>query len=107
MKIVRTRAYLKDLKRMRVSDTDRDALEAAIAANPEEGAMMVGLKGVRKIRFAMGNRGKSGGGRAVYYVMVGDDAAVILHAYAKNEKSDLSAGDRKALLSILKELTDD
>ncbi|PZQ49771.1 MAG: hypothetical protein DI556_09885 [Rhodovulum sulfidophilum] len=106
MKIVRTRTYLKDLKRMRVSDAERDALEVAIASNPEEGDTMVGLKGVRKIRFAMGNRGKSGGGRAVYYVMISDDAAIMLHAYAKNEKSDLSGGDRKALLAILKELTD-
>ncbi len=107
MKIVRSRTYLKDLKRMRVSDAERDALEAAIASNPEEGDVMVGLKGVRKIRFAMGARGKSGGGRAVYYLTIGDDAAIILHAYAKNEKADLSAGDRKAVLSILKELNDD
>jgi hypothetical protein len=107
MKIIRTSGYIKALKRMSVSNSDIDKLEQVIVSFPEKGDLIQGLKGVRKIRFAIGNRGKSGGGRAIYYLMIGEDAALMITAYPKNEKSDLSASDRKAILSLLKELEDE
>ncbi|MRX51094.1 hypothetical protein GI374_11680 [Paracoccus sp. S-4012] len=107
MKIVRTRRYLKDLKRIRATEAKVAALHASIVANPAAGDVVIGLKGVRKIRFPLGNKGKSGGGRAVYLLMIGDDVAVMLKAYAKNEQADLSADDCKAIFSAIKEMTDD
>lgn len=105
MKIVRTKRYLKDMTRIGASDRDIAALEHEIAANPDAGVVVQGLGGIRKIRFGLGNRGKSGGGRAMYFLVVSDDLAVMLTAYAKNEKADLSQDDRKALLQLVKELT--
>lgn len=107
MKIVRTKRYLKDLKRIRATEAEADAIDRAIATTPEAGDVIEGLRGVRKIRFALRNKGKSGGGRAIYLLMVGDDLAILLTAYAKNEKSDLTPADRKAILSVLKEIEDD
>lgn len=52
----------------------------------------------------MQGRGKRGGGRAIYYLMLSDDVVVMLFAYAKNEQEDLSQDQKKAILSILKEL---
>lgn len=106
MKIVRTKRYLKDLKRLGVSDADRAVLERSIAANPTVGDVIKGLDGIRKARFGFGGRGKRGGGRAIYFLMLADDTAVMLSAYAKNEKDDLSPEDRKALAALLKELRD-
>ncbi len=82
-------------------------MEQAIAANPETGDVIPGLGGIRKIRFRIHNRGKRGGGRAIYFLVLSDDAALMLNAYAKNEKEDLTSADRKALLALVKELTDD
>lgn len=67
MKIIRTSGYTKATKRMSVSAADVDKLEQSIATFPEKGHLIQGLKGVRKIRFAIGNRGQRGGGRAIYY----------------------------------------
>jgi hypothetical protein len=39
--------------------------------------------------------------------MISDDVTLMITAYAKNEKSDLSEADRKAILALLKELDDD
>jgi len=58
---------------------------------------------VRKARFRIGNRGKSGGGRAIYYVVMADNAVLMITAYAKAEKEDLSPDDRKAILRVLEE----
>lgn len=103
MKIIRTRRYSKDLKRMGVSDGEQAALEQAIATNPEIGDLIPGLEGLRKIRFAMRGRGKRGGGRAIYYLMLSDDLALMITAYAKNEREDLSPDQKKAVLALLRE----
>jgi hypothetical protein len=70
------------------------------------GAVVPGLGGVRKVRFAIGSKGKRGGGRAIYFLLLREDTAVMLFAYAKNEREDLTAEQRKAALSILKEMND-
>ena len=106
MKIVRTRLYAKALKRMGVGTADAAALESAVASDPASGDVVPGLKGIRKVRFGFGGRGKRGGGRAVYYAIVADDVVVMPYAYAKNDKSDLTGEDRRILLALVEELGD-
>ena len=109
MEIVRTRGFDRDLKRIGATALDFDALVADLIAHPEAGDRIVGLRGVRKIRFGLPSRriGKSGGGRAVYVAIETKDALVLLMAYAKAEKADLSNNDRKALLKIIDALVED
>ena len=106
MQIVRTGLYLRQMKRLGASSTDMGRLEAEIALNPQVGDVIPGLMGLRKIRFALGNKGKRGGGRAVYFLMVSDDVAVMIFAYAKSAQEDLTTEQRKAALALLKEMTD-
>ena len=103
MNIVRTQRYSKDIKRMGVSEAEQISLEQAIAANPEAGDMIPGLEGLRKIRFAMRGRGKRGGGRAIYYLMLSDDLVLMITAYAKSEREDLAPDQKKAILALLRE----
>lgn len=58
------------------------------------------------MRFALPSRNicKSGGALAIYIVLEVEDSLILLMAYQKNEKDELSAGDRKALKSIVDEL---
>lgn len=107
MKIVRTHRYMKDLKRIGATLAEADSIDALVAANPEAGDVIKGLRGIRKIRFALGGRGKSGDGRAIYFLRLTDDVAILLTAYAKNEQTDLTPVQRKALLAVLEELNDD
>lgn len=106
MKIVRTRRYVKDLERIGASPADIAALEQAVASDPTRGEVIRGLGGIRKLRFALAGRGKSGGGRAIYFLILTDHTVLMLTAFAKNEKPDLSPADRKVLLALVKELTD-
>jgi mRNA-degrading endonuclease RelE of RelBE toxin-antitoxin system len=104
MRIVRTTRYLKDIKKLKASPADVDAMERMIAAMPETGALIQGLKGVRKARFRIGNRGKSGGGRVLYFVVTSEGVVAMLMAYTKAEKSDLSPEDRGSVLRALEEI---
>ena len=65
-----------------------------------------GLGGIRKLRFGLGRKGKRGGGRAIYFLMVSEDTAIMLFAYAKNEQEDLTTQQRKAALEIMRTFTD-
>src|SRR5690242_1961006 len=100
MKVVRTLFFLKSLKKLGASDGDLAKLEADIAANPDAGDVIQGLNGVRKIRFAMGGKGKRGGGRAIYVVVVTKETAYLLFAYAKSDREDLTQAERKMLAEL-------
>lgn len=93
-------------KRLRASEAEADATNQMIAANSEADDMVEGLGDLRKIRFGLRNKGKSGGGRTIYLLTISNDVAALLTAYAKNEKSDLTPADPKAILGLLKEMED-
>ncbi len=104
MKIVRTQRYQRDLKRIGATQTDIDRLELMVASNPTVGDVIPGLGGIRKVRFRLGSKGKRGGGRAIYFLMVTDELAVMLFAYEKAGQTDLTEDQRRAALALLQEL---
>jgi hypothetical protein len=104
VRIVRTLRYNRDLKKLKASADDVAAMEQALANNPASGALIQGLRGVRKARFRIANRGKSSGGRAIYYFVLKDQTVIMIAAYAKAEKDELTPDDRKAILRALEEV---
>jgi len=50
-----------------LSDDEYSELQQSLIANPEAGAVIVGLGGVRKLRWAIRGRGKRGGIRVIYF----------------------------------------
>ena len=107
VRFIRTVRFLKDLKRIRATDAEVQAIEAAIASDPRAGDVVAGLGGARKLRFSLGGRGKRGGGRVVYVLFLGDDVAALLTAYAKSERSALSQDARREIRATIEGLTDD
>ena len=97
MKIFRTRTFLKDVKRMGVTEKELKLVEHEIAADYTVGDVIQGTGGARKIRFAMGGKGKRGGGRAIYVAVVTEDTAYMLLAYPKSEQEDLTSDEKKAV----------
>lgn len=103
MKIVRFKPYLRAMARMGMNEKAMQAIEFDIVSAPEAHPMMRGLRGVRKARFALPGRGKSGGGRVIYYVSIGP-ALYMMTAYPKNEQDDLSPDQRKAIFAIIEQI---
>ena len=69
--------------------------------------MIRGCGGVRKVRWASGGRGKSGGVRVIYYWGKADEQTFFLTLYGKGEKGTLSAADLKRVVKLLEELSHD
>jgi hypothetical protein len=105
MKVVRTNVFLRCLKKLHATKAEINALEAAIVANPNAGDVIPGLGGIRKIRFAMGGKGKRGGGRAIYFLLMADETILMLTAYSKSEQEDLSEPQKTALLKFVNEVS--
>ena len=104
MRIVRTALFEKAIKKLGASAIELLALEATIASDPERDDVISGLDGARKLRFAMGGKGKRGGGRAIYVIVYHADTAFLLTAYSKAHKSDLTEGDKKVLRPLIKDI---
>lgn len=85
-----------------LSEDERTEFVNFIAANPQAGNIIKETGGVRKVRWASKNKGKSGGVRVIYYYHSDDVPVFLLTVYPKKEKDNLSASEKK----VLKKLTD-
>lgn len=60
--------------------------------------------GIRKVRFALRGRGKSGGVRVIYYYHGRNVPIFLLTLFAKNEKANLSKAERNALAAVARRI---
>jgi hypothetical protein len=84
-------------------DDQYRALQARPAANPKLGDLMPGTGGFRKMRWADARRskGRRGGLRIIYYHFQPDCQIWLMTAYDKDEASDLTAKEKKALRAAI------
>ncbi|MCY3980842.1 MAG: type II toxin-antitoxin system RelE/ParE family toxin [Alphaproteobacteria bacterium] len=59
---------------------------------------------MRKLRWAGSGRGKRSGIRAIYFWRANPEAVYMLTSYAKADRDDLTAADRKALARLVAEI---
>ncbi|KQM78382.1 type II toxin-antitoxin system RelE/ParE family toxin [Xylophilus sp. Leaf220] len=87
-----------------LSDEEYRELQNTLVRDPEHGALIKAGGGLRKMRYGLQGRGKSGGVRAIYYWISEDDRIYMLVMYPKSEKDDLSASETAILRKLVKEL---
>jgi len=74
-----------------LADDEYALLQEALVENPEQGALVPGSGGVRKMRWGQPGRGKRGGIRLIYYVKSREGVIWMLTIYAKNEEANIPA----------------
>lgn len=82
-------------------ESDQASLVDFIAANPEAGDVIPGTGGVRKVRWALPGGGTRGGARVIYYFHNPSFPIFLLAAYGKNEKANLTNGERNAMAKLV------
>jgi len=83
---------------------EQDAVIDLVAYEPACGDVIPGTGGLRKVRIGRGDSGKRGGARVIYYFHDSDVPIFLLALYAKNEKADLTAADKKEFANLVKAL---
>lgn len=82
------------------TDEELRAVQNTILDRPDAGDLIPGGGGLRKLRAAIGGRGKRGGARVIYYWQVSASHCYLLLAYPKNVLDNLS-DEQLRLLSAL------
>ena len=88
----------------RMSAAEVNDVTDLLAADPLCGDLIQGTGGVRKIRFAVRGKGKSGGVRVVYYYYNETRPLFLLTVFSKNEKDNLTMAERNSLAKLVKAL---
>lgn len=102
--VIETNAYIAAAKDAGMTADEMAAIVDLIASNPEAGEIMPGCGGARKLRFAKPGKGKSGGYRVITYYAGDDVPVLLLTAFGKGEKANLTKAERNALAALIKAL---
>ena len=94
VELIETSTFARQITTL-LSDEEYAKFQVRLAANPDLGAVIRGSGGIRKVRVAVGSRGKSGGARVIYYWAVRRNLILLLYAYPKNVAADLTPTDRR------------
>ena len=81
---------------------ERGAFAAFMAEHPDEGDVVPGSGGVRKVRWSRAGTGKSGGVRVIYFVRNDLGELVLLFIYAKSKLDSLKASTLKEMRDAVK-----
>jgi hypothetical protein len=98
--LVETRGFTRRICDL-MPDDDYRMLQLELVRNPEAGRVIPGTGGLRKLRWAASGRGRRGGARVIYYWHAESRQVLMLFVFAKNERDDLTAAQRRALRRIV------
>jgi hypothetical protein len=103
MESIESPAFSRHLSRY-LSDDGYRSLQDELARNPKAGDLVPGTGGFRKVRWADPRRGKGrrGGLRIVYFYFARDQEIWLMTLFDKDEASDLSPKEAKALKAAIR-----
>ena len=88
-------------KELGLSENDKVLLEQQLLENPKIGPVMQGTGGVRKMRFAFPNRGKSGSARVIYVDFEVFEKIFFVDVYQKADKDNLTKAERNTIKGVV------
>ncbi len=84
-------------------DDEYRQLQIALMLRPEQGPVIQGSGGLRKVRWATTGGGKRGGLRVIYYWAPGEAASYMLFVYTKAAQGDLTPAQTRRLARVVRE----
>ena len=100
MRFVETTVFTRQIADLLTDDEYRD-LQVALILRPEQGTLIRGSGGLRKVRWRAKGAGKRGGLRAIYYWLRPTETFLMLFVYAKNVQDDLTRAQLKTLRRLV------
>ena len=98
--VVELPGYIKKVNTCLTADNQKSLVDY-LAVYPESGVIMENTGGIRKLRWATENSGKSGGVRVIYYYFNETIPLYLVAMFKKNEKSNLTKAERNDLAAIV------
>ena len=95
--------FQRDVRKI-MTDEELEAVKSELAVAPKLGDLIPHSGGIRKLRWSLGNRGKSRGARIIYYYRDKDMPLYLLAVYKKSQKINLLVSETKELVRLIREL---
>lgn len=102
MEIIETSIFTRRVLNL-LTDDEYRLLQASLLIRPDQGEIIEGSGGLRKLRWPLTGRGKRGGARVIYYLARRDEIILLLYIYSKTEQDDLTSDQLKVLSRMVKE----
>ena len=102
MRFIETPIFTKQVTNL-LPEEDYRSLQLALLLRPEQGALIKGGGGLRKLRWARKGSGKRGGTRVIYYWHPEEEVIYMLFAYEKASQGDLTREQIRTLARIVRE----
>ena len=96
-----TKEFDRMWKMIGLDGNDLSSLEIYLCKNPKVGAVMEGTGGLRKLRWALDGKGKSGGARIIYFDIDFSKHIYLLTVFPKNLKENLSKEERNQMKNLV------
>tara|TARA_B100000745_G_C19857396_1_gene285106 strand:- start:41 stop:358 length:318 start_codon:yes stop_codon:yes gene_type:complete len=100
MVIIETPIFTKLITSL-MSDDEYKVLQETLVNRPDMGAILKNSGGLRKVRWALEGRGKSGGVRIIYYWMNENDQIYMIYAFTKKAQENLTDAQLKTLRAVV------
>lgn len=103
MEFIETPTFTRLLTSL-LTDDEYVGVQNILVETPDRGDIIKGGGGIRKLRYALPGRGKSGGVRIIYYWIRDDQQIYMLLIYPKSKKDNLTDKETAILRDLVKEL---
>ncbi|HAT00270.1 type II toxin-antitoxin system RelE/ParE family toxin [Pantoea sp. JV6] len=95
IEFIETPMFTRQIKQI-ATDEELRELQKALIESPEKGDLIQKTGGLRKIRMATGNQGKSGSARVIYFLATAEVIYLVM-AYPKSIKESLTNAEKAEL----------
>ena len=98
--------FTKRWREIGLTDDDLLQLQIMLLKDPESGPIIEGTGGIRKVRFPLENRGKSGSVRVCYTDFAEYEVTYLITAFTKKDQENLTDEEKNVLRKLVKSLRD-
>ena len=96
--------FSKRWKEIGLGEDELLHLQIMLLKDPQSGPVMEGTGGIRKVRFPLENKGKSGSVRVCYTDFEEYEVIYLITAFTKDEQQNLTKDEKNALKKLVKAL---
>jgi hypothetical protein len=96
--------FTRQIKQI-ATDEELRELQKTLIESPDKGDLIQKTGGLRKVRMATGNQGKSGSARVIYFATA--EVIYLVMAYPKSTKDSLTDAEKAALKTLTQQLKDE
>ncbi len=105
IEFIETPMFTRQIKQI-ATDEELRELQKMLIESPDKGNLIQKTGGLRKVRMATGNQGKSGSARVIYFLATAEVIYLVM-AYPKSTKDSLTDAEKAALKTLTQQLKDE